>query len=453
MINAHGARIAVTETALEIHPEPLEAALRGTSEPTVVQLDEITGAQANDGDNWDSGTVTITTIGSQSPVTVRFAPGDTHGPEQLRALVAAAQSGDDSALSSIGTDALPGFNFVALAVKTANQNWGSICQIGLVRVVDGELTERATWLCQPPAEISHFDDSNVACHGISAADVADAPSVDARIGELGEFVGDLPVVAHNAYFDASAVRYAAEASGVAAPRLPFTCTLAHTRAAELDVPDHRLPTVAEFFGVELTQHHEAEDAAACAGVMVGLARRAKHSGSVMEYVHSTGFALGSIGEHRVTPVLKDLSGGRISTQSQRVSGATEQEDGMAAEDVDKPKKQGGAAPWQSVATPDTIPDPALDADPEAPLYDQHVTLTGEFEPFDKGQLWDGIAGQGGHVGKNVTKKTTILVTGEWATMTSKEKRARELIDKGQEIEIWPAEKLLSVLGLSEEPPF
>ena len=186
---------------------------------------------------------------------------------------------------------------------------------------------------------------------------------------------------------------------------------------------------------------------------MGLARRAKHSGSVMEYVHSTGFALGSIGEHRVTPVLKDLSGARISTQSQRVSGATEQEDGMAAEDVDKPKKQGGAAPWQSVATPDTIPDPALDADPEAPLYDQHVTLTGEFEPFDKGQLWDGIAGQGGHVGKNVTKKTTILVTGEWATMTSKEKRARELIEKGQEIEIWPAEKLLSVLGLSEEPPF
>ncbi len=65
----------------------------------------------------------------------------------------------------------------------------------------------------------------------------------------------------------------------------------------------------------------------------------------------------------------------------------------------------------------------------------------------------GIAECGAQVGKNVTKKTTILVTGEWATMTSKEKRARELIEKGQELAIWPADKLLQVLGLDEEPPF
>ena len=38
-------------------------------------------------------------------------------------------------------------------------------------------------------------------------------------------------------------------------------------------------------------------------------------------------------------------------------------------------------------------------------------------------------------------------------MTSKEKRARELMDKGQDIEIWSAEKLLDALGLNEQPPF
>ena len=100
-----------------------------------------------------------------------------------------------------------------------------------------------------------------------------------------------------------------------------------------------------------------------------------------------------------------------------------------------------------MATPDTIPEPATNADPNAPLYGQNVTLTGEFEPYDKGELWNGIAAQGGQVGKNVTKKTTILVAGAWATMTSKEKRARELMEKGQDIEIWPAEKLFSVLDL------
>ena len=57
------------------------------------------------------------------------------------------------------------------------------------------------------------------------------------------------------------------------------------------------------------------------------------------------------------------------------------------------------------------------------------------------------------MGKNVTKKTTILVLGEWATTTSKEKRADELNDKGQGIEKWPASKLFEVLELETEPPF
>ena len=57
------------------------------------------------------------------------------------------------------------------------------------------------------------------------------------------------------------------------------------------------------------------------------------------------------------------------------------------------------------------------------------------------------------MGKNVTKKTTVLVVGEWATVTSKEKRARELQDKGQDIQIWQADQLLEALELNEQPPF
>ena len=57
------------------------------------------------------------------------------------------------------------------------------------------------------------------------------------------------------------------------------------------------------------------------------------------------------------------------------------------------------------------------------------------------------------MGKNVTKKTTILVVGAWNSVTSKEKRANELNEKGQGIQIWQADKLLNVLGLDETPPF
>mgnify|MGYP002041248479 CR=1 FL=1 len=170
----------------------------------------------------------------------------------------------------------------------------------------------------------------------------------------------------------------------------------------------------------------------------------------MGFVHDAGFTLGSIDAVRVTPVLRDRSGAGRAMQSKQVA-----EGGVVAATAEPrgsnqagPAKKRKPAPWQAVATPDTVPEPAKDADPNAPLYGEHVTLTGEFEPHDKGELWQAIAKQGAQVGKNVTKKTTILVVGEWANMTSKEKRARELQDKGQKIQIWPAHKLLETLGIN-----
>lgn len=446
MISAHGSTILITDTALEIHPEPLEAALTGSSEPAVLALADVASISVRPGDAWDAACVVV--AAGENETVIRFAPGDDKGPEQLRSVVEAARSG-----KNISTDSIPGFSFVAFDVETANQNWGSICQMGLVRVVDGEITERASWLCRPPAGIDEFDPFNVDCHGITAEAVADQPAVGKLFERFSNFVGDLPVVAHNAYFDVSALRYAALASGHDVPKIAFGCSLAQSRAARLDVANHRLPTVAAHFGVTLENHHDAgADAEACAGVMVGLARRAEHSGTLADFVHASGFALGTVGDSRVTPVLKDLSGAQTALQV----GHPAETDGEKSGPSEASGKSGtgrGPAPWQSVATPDTIPEPAVDADPDSPLYEQHVTLTGEFEPFDKGQLWDGIAARGGQVGKNVTKKTTILVVGEWASMTSKEKRARELIEKGQDIEIWPSDKLLDVLGLSEQPPF
>lgn len=312
--------------------------------------------------------------------------------------------------------------------------------------------------------------------------MADCPGVGELIASVEEFVGDLPLVAHNAQFDASALRDAAIASGVAVPKLMFACTLAQSRATKLDVVNHKLPTLAEHFGIALDNHHDAgADAYACAGIMVGLARKATYEGSLMGFVHDAGYALGSIDTDRVTPVLRDRSGAMRALQVQKVQGggmaaavdAVSQPQGNnqgdsssrgaqpAPEDasadaqggdpalfdpasVGKPKRS--APPWQAVATPDTIPDPNPEADPNSALYGENVTLTGDFEPYDKGELWAGIAHHGGQVGKNVTKKTTILVTGEWATMTSKEKRARELQEKGQEIQIWTAEQLLDALG-------
>ena len=68
-------------------------------------------------------------------------------------------------------------------------------------------------------------------------------------------------------------------------------------------------------------------------------------------------------------------------------------------------------------------------------------------------LWERMAELGATIGKNVTKKTTLLVCGPWATVTSKQKRAEQLIKQGQAIQLWSAEQLYAALELEEEPPF
>lgn len=117
------------------------------------------------------------------------------------------------------------------------------------------------------------------------------------------------------------------------------------------------------------------------------------------------------------------------------------------------KGKGGNPGWKRVSTPDVVPEPDLTADANGPVFGQNVTVTGDVEPYDKGEIWDMIAAAGGTVGKNVTKKTTVLVIGSWGSTTSKEKRARELRDKGQEIALWSLDEFLTKVGRQPRPDF
>lgn len=114
------------------------------------------------------------------------------------------------------------------------------------------------------------------------------------------------------------------------------------------------------------------------------------------------------------------------------------------------KKSGGKggnrrAPWDRVATPDKVPEQNTEADVDGPVFGETVVITGDVEPYSKGEVWDMLADAGAIVAKNVTKKTTLLILGEWATVTSKEKRARDLQEQGQELAIWTFEELLNKL--------
>lgn len=433
---------------------------------TEIALTGISGTRIHEPTSVDLGWVDLLGVGGR----VEFSPNQQASARDFVSAVEAAMRGETPAAAGV-----EGLNFVALEVNTANVSFGSVCRVAAVRFTDGEPAGERVWLCRPPVSDSTFDGLHVARHGVTPEDVAGSPSFAETLPEILDFTGGLPLLAHNAQFAVTALRDAAAAAEVQGVEGPFGCSLALVRHSPLEVADRRLPSVSSALGLEVPSLLDALSVARAAGeITVTLARQLRHRGSLMELLHSRGLTLGEISGLTITPVLVDRSGAGRSLQASGVTSPAPQaalrgEEAQAsgagtdfreptAPKAAAPAEESGAnkrgpAPWQAVATPDQIPEPSAGASPDDPLNGQNITLTGDFEPYDKGMLWSAIAEHGGQVAKNVTKKSTILVTGAWATKTSKEKRAEELIEKGQNIRIWSADQLYAALGLDEQPPF
>lgn len=152
--------------------------------------------------------------------------------------------------------------FVAIDVETANSFRGSICEIGLVRFSDTGFVDEFTSLVRPRTEFNRFEFTRI--HGISASDVASAPTIDEIWPALWEFIGDAPLVAHNASFDMGALFDASGFLGLPIPPTQYFCTVVMARRI-LSLPSNRLANVAEHFGVPQYAAHRAGDDARVAG--------------------------------------------------------------------------------------------------------------------------------------------------------------------------------------------
>lgn len=451
LIRAHGFDVELTSTELKLLPHLLAGALG--SGATVVAVDDITGVGiARAATDFDPGVVEVERSAGGA-LAIAFPPRGTGEQRSLVDQIEALITGDRPLPRLV-----PGLSFVAVDVETANEDWGSICQIGVVRFSDGDPVDSREWLCKPPAALNRFDPFNISIHGITAEKVADAPDYSDVLPEMLAFIGDLPVVAHNAQFDMTAFSRASHAAGVQVPELTFGCSLAAARHADLMIKNHKLPTVATHLGVGEFQHHDAlADAKACGRIIVELARRDHKELGFAELFQDWGFSLGTLDGQRVFPVLKKpMTQGPVLTGAATEAAAVGSAWDSPAEQQEAPKKSARKpARWARAAAPDVVPEANLYADASGPLFGQVVTLTGDFEPFDKGMLWKMMAERGATIGKNVTKKTTLLVIGPWDSVTSKQKRAEELIAKGQEIAMWDEKQLFKELGLDadEQPPF
>lgn len=131
-----------------------------------------------------------------------------------------------------------------------------IIEIAAVRLCDGVEAGVFHRLTRPDVEIS---EASQAIHGISPDMIVDAPPPEAVLGELVMFLGDAPVVAHNAPFDISFLNRALALAG----RPPLVNAVYDTleMAKEL-FPEQRslkLESVCKLLGHAAEGYHRALD--------------------------------------------------------------------------------------------------------------------------------------------------------------------------------------------------
>ena len=98
----------------------------------------------------------------------------------------------------------------------------------------------------------------------------DQPPFAALWPDMARFMeGARWLVAHNAPFDRGVLQACCTAAGVAAPAIPFACTLKGARRG-LDLPARNLAAVCEHFSIDLQHHHAGSDAMATAQIFLRL---------------------------------------------------------------------------------------------------------------------------------------------------------------------------------------
>lgn len=161
------------------------------------------------------------------------------------------------------------YDFIALDVETANEDYASICQIGMAMVKDGVVVETVGFYVDPETFFS-----NTWIHGIDEQTVAGAPTFPQVLPELLNLLRDEIFVTHTS-FDKTALNQAALKYGQQFPEVRHIDSAKMARRADSRFlyRGYGLQNLCQNYEIEYSDAHDAEtDARMAAEVVLCLLR-------------------------------------------------------------------------------------------------------------------------------------------------------------------------------------
>ena len=154
-------------------------------------------------------------------------------------------------------------HFIAIDVETANSNYASICQIGLVEFIDGVAVNHWKTYVNPE---TRFSSRNTSIHGITQQHVTGAPTFPEALAYITPIIINQKLVYHT-HFDRTALHQAAQKYNITLPQCSWidSAIVARETWRQFRYSGFGLDNLASEFNLSVENRHDAEADADLAG--------------------------------------------------------------------------------------------------------------------------------------------------------------------------------------------
>ncbi|MEU4211939.1 DEDDh family exonuclease [Streptomyces sp. NPDC026206] len=244
------------------------------------------------------------------------------------------------------------------------------------------------------------DPGPVWIHGLTSEVLADAPLFPEIAGEFARRLDGRVLVAHNAAFDWSMIAREYARASAAAPVRQRLCTIALSKELRLPLPNHKLESLAAHYGVvQQRAHHALDDAR----VLAEAFRPSLHLAA------ETGLRLPLLACQPLTEWSDGPATAPAATRSARVGYQP-----SYRPTTWRPSRKRPACPH---------PNPGRYESGEQLIQGMRVAFSGDTS-IDRELLEDRAVDAGLHVATSVSRLTSLLVTNDPDSPTSKTTKAR-----------------------------
>src|SRR5574344_796680 len=149
--------------------------------------------------------------------------------------------------------------FIVFDTETTGFNPGvgdSMIEIGGVKLQNGEVVDRFDELINPG---HHIDEAITNVTDISDDDVKESDNEENVIKRFKEWIGDLPLVAHNATFDKNMLDMAYYKYDLGTLSNPIIDTLMLSRVINRDLKKHSLKALGKFYGIDTGEDDDEDE--------------------------------------------------------------------------------------------------------------------------------------------------------------------------------------------------